>query len=93
MSKLEIKAYQIGIMVDKTVVVKSQELANELIKDPDSVLKQFEESGFRISKDQISIDSFGTIVIRDAALSDDIMEKLKSSVAAAGDSNYGVCVN
>lgn len=69
MSDIEIKASQIGVLVDKSVIVRSAELVNALIQDNEVTVQKLTQLASSITKDQVSVDEYGNVVIINAQLS------------------------
>lgn len=91
MATVEIKASQIGVLADKTVIVKSSALVNALISDSSGTLTSLTGLYPSITLEQISVDESGNVIIANGALADAIREQINSAVAAAGDTNNGIC--
>ncbi len=92
MSDINIDATQIGVLVDKSVIVRSAELVNALIQDNEGTVQKLSQLASNITKAQVSVDAYGNVVIVNAQLSEEIATKINSAIGAAGDTNYGICM-
>lgn len=87
----ELKASQLGVMLDSSVVIQSTDLVNALIQDPADALTKLKALSQTITLEQIKIDSQGFVRITNAEFTEAVTDKLNSDVVAAGDTNYGFC--
>jgi len=69
------------------VSVKSTALINSLISNPEEALEKLRASAASIDLSQISIDDYGTVIIKNDELVEKIKKFIASPVRAAGGNN------